>query len=77
MENPLHNIFSTKLERCEQMQKMRFVILLAVLAITFSSYGQHNAKTGKAKTTEIQSNKLIGTWRIIEYSDLNPVTGKC
>lgn len=48
--------------------------LIVILIITFCfSISCHQVTTGKA---EINSNKLAGTWRLIEYTDYDSVTGK-
>lgn len=58
------------------MKQLRFIIQLLILAITFNSFGQNNSKPRKGSNKELQSNKLAGTWRIIEYSDFDTLTGK-
>ncbi|MEO5583164.1 MAG: lipocalin-like domain-containing protein [Saprospiraceae bacterium] len=58
------------------MKNVRLVILLIVLTLTFNSFGQNKSKTKKASNKEPQSNKLVGNWRIVEYSDFDTLTGK-
>lgn len=58
------------------MKKVRFTIFLTVMTISMNFYGQTNTKTSIKNNKEIQSNKLVGTWKIIEYSDLDTLTGK-
>jgi len=57
------------------MKKIRLVILLTVLTLAFNSYGQNNNKTEKTNKKGIQPNKLVGTWRLIEFADLDSLTG--
>ena len=57
------------------MKKMRLVILLALSTLTFNSYGQNNTKTEKTNKRGIQPAKLVGTWRLIEFADLDTITG--
>lgn len=49
------------------MKKGYLIILLAILAVVSCSYD-------KDKTNEIRKNKLVGTWRLIEYSDYDSVS---
>ncbi|MEO6221154.1 MAG: lipocalin-like domain-containing protein [Ginsengibacter sp.] len=58
------------------MKQLRFIILLIIMGIAFKSFGQNNSKTREAINKELQSNKLLGTWSIIEYSDFDTLTGK-
>lgn len=56
------------------MTKVPLVILLSVF--TFISYGQNNTETELTNKKETQPNKLAGTWRLIEFTDLDPISGK-
>jgi hypothetical protein len=38
--------------------------------------GQNKIKSGKSKTPTTQLDKLIGTWRLIEYADLDSAISK-
>ena len=52
------------------MKKEQLIILLTVITITFSC---NPYKTEKNVT---KTSKLVGTWRLIEYSDFDTVTRK-
>ena len=45
------------------------------MTLTFSSFGQNDIKTGKTNKRAIQPNKLVGTWRLIEFADCDSLTG--
>ena len=57
------------------MAKMQLVILLTILTVSHSSYGQNNTNTEKANKKTEQQSKLVGTWRLIEFADLDSLTG--
>ncbi len=50
--------------------KARYLIILLTI-VTFIS-----CKYEKEKTNERKNNKLVGTWRLIEYSDLDTVNNR-
>jgi len=56
--------------------KRLYLFLFFALAQTFNSFGQNQIKSGKHKTTITQLEKLTGTWRVIEFADLDSVTLK-
>ena len=54
---------------------MRFHFLfLFSLILTFSSFGQSKIKSGKPNIAFAQTNKLIGTSRLVEFADLDAAT---
>jgi len=50
------------------------IIILILLVQTFG-YGQSKDKSKAHAKNVPQSNKLVGTWRLVEYSDLDTLTG--
>ncbi len=58
----------------------QFLILtgltIFVLVCNENTSGQNNSKISKADKSVTQSNKLVGTWKLIEYADLDSITGK-
>ncbi len=56
--------------------KRLYLLLLFALTLTSSSFGQNKNKSSKPKTGTTQPDKLIGAWKIIEYSDFDTLTGK-
>ena len=48
--------------------------LLLTITIIAASFGQNKIKTGKLTKTRMQENKLVGTWRLVEFADLDPAT---
>ena len=51
-------------------------VFLFFLALSSTSYGQNRTKSNVPKRSNEQIDKLVGTWRIIEYSDFDSLTGK-
>ncbi len=51
------------------MKIRHLIILLTVVAVI-------SCNSDKKKTNERNKNKLVGTWRLIEYSDYDTVTNK-
>lgn len=51
------------------MKEKYLIILLTVFAVI-------SCNSNKKKTNESEKNKLVGTWRLIEYSDFDTVTNK-
>ena len=51
------------------MKERHLIILLTVFAVI-------SCNSDKKKTNESEKNKLVGTWRLIEYSDFDTVTNK-
>jgi hypothetical protein len=60
------------------MKQFQILIGLTVFVLVFSeiSMGQNMSKISKADKGVTQSNKLVGTWKLIEYADLDTITGK-
>lgn len=56
--------------------KRPYLFLLFALTQTFNSFGQNHSKLGKYKTGTTQLEKLIGTWRLIEFANLDSATLK-
>ena len=52
------------------------LFFLFVLTVTSSSFGQGKIKSSKPKIVTTQIEKLIGTWRLIEFSDLDSATSQ-
>lgn len=52
------------------MNKTELFILLVIIITTFS------CNQNKTKKSENKTNKLAGTWRLIEYSDFDSLSGK-
>lgn len=59
------------------MRRLHF-LLLTIIGIVLSnpSNGQINHKRGVVDHSQNLSNKLIGTWKLIEFSDLDTITGQ-
>ena len=57
------------------MKKLYFLLLVS-LTLTFNSSGQNKTKSSDLKIGSTQPDKLTGTWKIIEYSDFDTLTGK-
>jgi hypothetical protein len=51
------------------MKERYLIILLTIVAII-------SCTEGKRKGKEMKNNKLVGTWRLIEYSDFDSVNNK-
>jgi len=56
--------------------KRFYLILIFVLNVTCSSFGQGKTKSIKPTIETTQLEKLIGTWRLIEFSDLDSATSQ-
>ena len=52
------------------------LLLLILLGLGFNSNGQNNTENKKSNIDHIKSNKLVGTWKLIKYTDLDTLTGK-
>ena len=48
--------------------------LLVPLILTFNSFGQSKIKSRKPNIAGTQLDKLIGTWRLVEFADLDSAT---
>jgi hypothetical protein len=56
--------------------KRLYLILLFLLTVASSSFGQGKTKLIKPKIEMPQLEKLVGTWRLIEFSDLDSATSQ-
>ena len=52
------------------------LLLLFTLTLISNLFGQNKIKLGKINKVETQVSKLVGTWKLIEFSDLDTITGK-
>ncbi len=48
--------------------------LLFALTIISNSFGQSKITSSKSKKAGMQENKLVGTWRLVEFADLDSAT---
>jgi hypothetical protein len=53
-----------------------YFLFSTVAIFAFHSYGQSNTKTYKIENDTAEKNKLAGTWRLIEFTDLDAASGK-
>lgn len=60
------------------MKQIQIFLILTIFVLVYSeiSSGQNNSNMSKAVKGVVQSNKLAGTWELIEFTDLDSVTGK-
>ena len=58
------------------MGKIRFLIAVLLSTFTLSAYGQKSTKTEKKNNERLNPSKLIGTWRLIKYANLDSISGK-
>ena len=60
------------------MKQLRILTVLTIFVLVFFeiSYGQNKNKINKTDKRVTQSNKLVGTWKLIEYADFDSATGK-
>ena len=59
------------------MKHLRFLfIMILVIHVTHFSYGQAKSKINKTDSVTVPSNILVGTWRLIEFADIDTLTGK-
>ena len=56
--------------------KKVLIYVLFTLSVLCSSYGQSNSTNASIERNEIEANKIVGTWRLINYADLDTATGK-
>jgi hypothetical protein len=49
---------------------------MSLLVLGFNSFGQNNIESKISDSYQVKSNKLVGTWKLIEYADLDTATGK-
>ena len=57
------------------MKKILFVVLLTVLTITTNSYGQNKMSIVKTNKKSTVQDKLVGTWKLVEFADIDSLTG--
>lgn len=51
-----------------------YLLFLSAWIIAFNLSGQSSRQPGKPGATWMQANKLAGTWRLVEFADLDPAT---
>ena len=56
--------------------KRLYLFTLFLLTVNSSSFGQGKIKSSKSKSATTQLEKLIGTWRLIEFANLDSATSK-
>lgn len=56
--------------------KILYLFLLLATTLTSNLFGQSKIKSSKPKIATTQLEKLIGTWRLIEFSDLDSATSQ-
>ena len=54
---------------------MKGCILFLLFPFSIIAYGQSHLKNDKTASEKSGPNRLAGTWRLIEFSDLDPLTG--
>ena len=55
------------------MKHKHFLLLLSATA-TFHSFAQIKSPKGKPAIAATQMNKLVGTWRLVEFADRDTIT---
>ena len=60
------------------MKQLQILVVLTVFVLVSveNSSGQNNSKMSKTDKGVTQSNQFVGTWKLIEYADLDTITGK-
>jgi len=60
------------------MKQFQILVVMTVFVLVCSeiSSGQNNSKMSKTDKGVTKSNQLVGTWKLIEYADLDTITGK-
>lgn len=48
-----------------------YLLLIFTSTLTFTSFAQTKTKPGNPQKSTTHSNKLVGTWRLIEFSDFD------
>ncbi len=56
------------------MKKIHFLFMI-IITSAFNSYAQNSAKTNKTDSIN-QAKRLVGTWRLITFADLDSASGK-
>ena len=54
--------------------KRFYLLQLFALTLTLTSFGQSKAQSSKPKKAEIQMAKIIGTWKLVEFENLDSTT---
>jgi hypothetical protein len=52
------------------------ISILFTLSVLCSSYGQSNSTTTAIEHNGTEAHEIIGTWRLIDFADLDSTTGK-
>ena len=52
------------------------VLLPLLLTFIFHSFAQNKIKSGKINDTKLQRGTIVGTWRLIEHTDFDSISGK-
>jgi hypothetical protein len=52
------------------------ISILFTLLVLRSSYGQSDSATTMIGHSGTEANKIVGTWQLIDYADLDTTTGK-
>lgn len=55
---------------------MKSYLLIFLMPFTVIAYAQNQLNSNKKESKKSGSNNLSGTWRLIEFSDLDSLTGK-
>jgi hypothetical protein len=56
--------------------KTLYVLLFFALTLTYSLFGQNQVKSSTPKRVPTPLDKIVGTWKLIEYSNLDSETLK-
>ena len=57
------------------MNKFQLLLLL-LLIFTFNSFAQNKMTSSKIHNTKLQPSTIVGTWRLIEHTDIDTISGK-
>ena len=57
------------------MTRFKLLLLLG-LTITSFSFGQSKSKSKYINNTKTRATSIVGTWRLIEHTDLDTISGK-
>ncbi|GAQ48060.1 TPA: lipocalin-like domain-containing protein [Flavobacterium psychrophilum] len=58
------------------MKRILFTISILLNVAFFYTYVQNNWKVNKSENSKIETNKIVGTWKLVAFADLDTVTGK-
>jgi hypothetical protein len=56
--------------------KRLHLLLLSTLTLTSTSFGQSKIKSNKINKANTQITTIVGTWRLVEFTDLDTTSGK-